>query len=225
MYIYVFFATPQTPLTLPAGLTAESELISQDGISVLVEPKLTPEHLRDGTDQFQLQAILWHDHVTQMMFQQTTVLPVPFGTFLVSRDALLAHLTNKASDYLQTLTRLQGKAEYTLKLIPVDTEAIAPSIPQEVTGKDYFLAKKQRYQAQSQLKQQQQENFQTLLQAIATTIPDHQHPTPQDGQERIHLLCDRHQSAELEILVQQWQATCPTWTLTLSDPLPPYHFT
>ncbi|MBF2089068.1 MAG: GvpL/GvpF family gas vesicle protein [Synechococcales cyanobacterium K44_A2020_017] len=222
MYVYAFLKTPTTALELPEGLANSLQLVEQGALSAVVESQLDPDTIRAGDERFQLQAILSHDRVLQDLFQQTDVLPVPFGTFLVSLDALTQHLAAHQEVYVAKLQQVIHKAEYTLKahLHPLVLE----ELPESAKGKDYFLAKKRRYQQQETYRNQQQEQLAGLLEAIAQLGCPYHHSEPKDGVERIHILGDRDDHGYLQQQVEQWQMDCPLWELSLGAALPPYHF-
>lgn len=222
MYIYAFLCAPDQPLKLPPGIISTLELIGCDRLAAVVEAELLPEAIRMADEEFQIQAILMHDRVLRDLFQQVEILPVPFGTFLMSRDGLLEYLKAHHSEYLDKLEQLQHHAEYTLKLIPL--ELTAPESSGELKGKEYFLAKKQRYQQQAEQQQQQHSQLEQTIAAIAETHPHWVQGEPKNGIERIFLLGDRRQEVELLQQLQNWREVCSLWELHLSEALPPYHF-
>lgn len=221
MYTYAFLPRSKAPPELPAGILGSLALVNGTYLSAVVELELQVEQLQDSDEQL-MQAVLAHDQVIRELFRQTVVLPLRFGTYFVSREGLLEHLETRSSEYLQKLTNLQGKAEYVLKLTPV--ERSQPSIAADLKGKDYFLAKKQRYQSQVDQQQQRQRELEQLMQAIAQHYPDAVRSEPKDGVERIYLLANFLASFTPHHSLSRWQAQCPHWELSLGEALPPYHF-
>jgi hypothetical protein len=223
MYIYAFLETPDAKLDLPPGIVSALELISCDRLSVVVEAELLPDAIRAADEAFQLQAILSHDRVLRDLFSHQDLLPVPFGTFLRSRPALAEYLQTHQTEFLEKLDAVRGKAEYTLKLIPAELPLPETPDPAALKGKDYFLAKKQRYEAQTIAQQQQAEQHQQLLLSIEQLYPMVQAGI-KDGVERIFLLGDRQAEATLLSHVQSWRDRCPLWDISISEALPAYHF-
>ncbi|MFM7425915.1 MAG: GvpL/GvpF family gas vesicle protein [Elainella sp.] len=221
MYTYAFLFNSGLLPELPEGIWGSLELIGADRLAALVEPGLSAEALQQSDRQL-MQAVLSHDRVIQEVFQQTTVLPLRFGTYFISRQGLLDHLYANQQTYIDKLTQLQGKAEYVLKLNPLPFPEAA--IAAETTGKDYFLAKKQRYQDQTSWQQQQQAELNRLTRLLETQYvwsraePDSTASTT----ERIYLLADGDRSLQEQL--PTWQQQCPSWELVLGEPLPPYHF-
>jgi Gas vesicle synthesis protein GvpL/GvpF len=217
VYTYAFLTT--IPPQLPEGIFGSLQIIAAKGLAALVEP-LAAESLQK-TDQQLVQAVLAHDRVIRELFEQTTVLPLRFGTCFTSRQGLLEHLETNSGEYLTKLKELQGKAEYALKLTPIAFPEAA--IGADVKGKDYFLAKKQIYQAQAAWQVEQQTELEVLFGAIAQ-----QHSwvrgEADNGVERVYLLGDRQSESGLVETFKTWQLQSAHWELMLGEPLPPYHF-
>ncbi|MFM6443286.1 MAG: GvpL/GvpF family gas vesicle protein, partial [Dolichospermum sp.] len=96
--------------------------------------------------------------------------------------------------------------------------------PLERGGRDYFLAKKQRYQDQNNFRIDQAAEKQNLIDSISKV---NQLPfviQEKEEEVNIYLLV---KSQDKTLLLEQflnWQKACPRWDLLLGDPLPPYHF-
>lgn len=221
MYTYAFLPRSEVPPELPEGILGSLSLVNGAYLSAVVELEIQAEQLQSSDEQL-MQAVLAHDRVIRELFRRTVVLPLRFGTYFVSRKGLLEHLEARSSEYLQKLANLQGKAEYVLKLTPV--EQSQPSIEADLKGKDYFLAKKQRYQSQAEQQQQQQNELEQLMQAIAEHYPGSVRSEPKDGVERIYLLASFLSTFTPHHRLPSWQSQCPHWQLTLGEALPPYHF-
>ncbi len=224
MYAYAILKTAGTTLDLPAtGIAFELQAIAAGSLSALVEPGLSLAAIEQLEEEALIQAVLCHDRVICEVFKQRSLLPLRFGTCFVSPEALVAHLLDRQEEYLQQLDRLAGKAEYCLKCLPRD--APAPAIPSEAKGKQYFLAKKQRYQTQQDFQAEQAQQWLSARQAIARDYPEAIVAAPQGTIQRVYILGDsRPEDAFLSDRVQNWQQACSHWEFHLGDPLPPYHF-
>ena len=98
-----------------------------------------------------------------------------------------------------------------------------PAIADELKGRDYFLAKKQRLQAQTAVLNQQAAELQQFLDGLETSHIPFVRSTPQDTEERLHILLSRDADATQAFMLA-WQQQLSTWQIVCSEPLPPYHF-
>lgn len=220
MYTYAFLHTPIAPLVLSTGISGTLQTVKADRLAAVVEPALTVDSLQTSDERL-MQAVLKHDRIICDLFAQTTVLPLRFGTYFVSKEALQAHLTDRQAQYLELLSQLDGKAEYLLKLIP--KQEVETTAASDLKGTDYFLAKKQRVQEQAECQQQQNERS-NLMQHLADAGISYQPVESREGVERLYVLGDRAGEEQLKKLLAQWQEQCPRWELDLSGALPLYHF-
>lgn len=222
IYTYAIVDRPTKSLVLPTGFQSDKlATIESDRLAAVVELGFTLESLESDEEQL-LQAVVHHDKTIRALFEQGPVLPLRFGICFRSEDLLQEHLRSQAADYQKTLERVRDRAEYTLKLTPIAPADATP--PPEAKGKNYLLAKKQRFQRQQAEQRSSAGELETLVAAIAATYPDCLHAEAREKVERLHFLVARHERASLSQQLQQWQALAPRWELQLSDPLPPYHF-
>jgi len=224
MYTYAFLSSCSPPLDLPPGIADAPVLFREADLAALVEPELDLNSIQQN-DQRLIQAVLCHDRMIRAAFEQTTVLPLRFGTSFVSPQGLQAHLQAHQAEYRQKLIAFKGKAEYGLKLTASESPAGSETaIATEVKGKAYILAKKKRYQTLREPQQQQQAELQRVIAAIALTYPDYVSGPSQEGVERVYLLSDRQQEPRLYQHLQAWQTLSTGWKLQIGEALPPYHF-
>ena len=206
---------------MPAGIAHPTvQLVSGGQLEAIAEFDLDVSHIKDD-DQQLINAVLTHDRVLGQMFTQTVLLPLRFGTQFTSRDALRTYLQTHQASYLQRLEVLGDKAEYLVKLAPNPLKL--PPLDETLKGRDYFLAKKNRLQRQAQAQAQQDEELQRFLAHLQTTGVAFVQSTPQEGEERFHILSMRD-IAIAEAQLTAWQQLVPSWQLYCSEPLPPYHF-
>ncbi len=171
-----------------------------------VQPDLDLTMLAEETTA--LEAVVDHDRVIQELFALAPVLPLRFATVFSSADALSEHLLAHQDLYLARLDQLQDRVEFTLRLTPV---VLAPTVANAAEGRAYFQQRKQQYQ-QVQDRQQQQRAEQEHLFTHLQTLGVHY---VLEG-ERVHLLVPRALGVFLIPLTH--------WEVTLTGPLPPYHF-
>lgn len=220
-YTYAFLETPTTVLDLPMGIGDRVLLISHAGLSAIVEPEVFLDLLQND-DKRLIQAILSHDQVICELFRKTTILPLRFGTVFPSKESLLTHLKTHAEEHLKKLRQLKGKAEYSLKLIPRTIDEPVITLPSG--GRQYFLAKKQRYQIQQDFRIAQTAEWEKVIHLITQTYQSVIFIQPQGEEARIYFLVSRQDEPLLTEQFFSWQKTCPRWELQLEAALPPYHF-
>ncbi|HIK26714.1 MAG: GvpL/GvpF family gas vesicle protein [Oscillatoriaceae bacterium SKW80] len=230
MYIYAIMRKTETKLELPAnGIAFELKAIAVGNLLALVEPLLTIAALEKLEEKALIQAVLSHDRIICETFKQQTLLPLRFGTCFISPEALENHLLQHQEEYLQQLACLTDKAEYCIKCVP--REAPTPTIPSSAKGREYFLAKKQRYQTQQDFQAEQAQQWLFVQQKLAQYYPNAL-ITPQGNTQKIYILGNfiraripsRPEDPFLSQQVQNWQQTCSHWEFYLGEPLPPYHF-
>ncbi|BBD60781.1 gas vesicle synthesis protein GvpW [Nostoc sp. HK-01] len=221
IYAYALLVPIASPLVLPVGMERNTELVYSSGIAAIVEPEISLEALQ-ATDERLLQSVLTHDRVIRELFQQTPLLPLRFGNGFTSQEKLLNHLEKHQQQYLETLTQLRDKVEYTLKATPCNLLDDSDTI--DAKGKAYLLAKKQRYQTQQAFQAQQCEQWELLNQLILKTYTNVTCETRQPDVRQIHFLTQRNNSTVSTEQFSLWQVQCSHWQLALSEPLPPYHF-
>lgn len=220
LYSYAFLQTPSFPLILPQGVASQVVLIKGTNLSAIVEPGISLESFQDNDEKI-IEMALCHDRVICELFQQITVLPVQFGICFNSQKNLLIHLESNTEKYRQQLQTIHGKTEFTLKLIPVILEEVAPVTAR---GKDYFLAKKQQYQHQRDFSIAQAQEKQDLIDLITTSNNYPVVVKEKDQEVTIHIMVNIEDKNLFLEQVLSCQKACPRWNLSLGDALPPYHF-
>ncbi len=213
---------------MPEGIEGPLRWVICGEVSALVESgfEMTKRALSEAE---LLTAVVGHDRVLRSIFAVMTVLPLRFGTEFTTDQAIQEHFKDNLSIYLQKLTKLDNKAEIALTLRSIAPPEIA--IPAHLTGRDYFLAKKQ--QAQQQLQWQDEcdrirHNAVTVLSELGVEIRSKNPDSPSDSYV---LLYDR--TVPVETYCEQWRSLLSTqatgtssgdWQYILGEPTPPYHF-
>lgn len=222
LYTYGFLNTPVASLELPIGIAKQVLLVSHAGVSALVEPEVEIAAIKKEDERL-IEAVLSHDRVIYQVFCQTTVLPLRFGTSFASEETLLTHLELNAQDYLNKLNQLKGKSEYLLKFIPRQLDEA--NIPTETGGRQYFLAKKQRYQTQQEFSIIQKKEWENIVETIEQNVSKSAFfIQDREGEARIYLLISGGEESLIAEYFLAWEAACPRWELQLGEALPPYHF-
>lgn len=221
LYTYAFLEIPSFPLILPQGTTSQVVLINgTKKLAAIVESGISLESFQNNDEKI-IQMALSHDRVIREIFQQTTVLPLRFGTYFASKNNLLTHLKSHGEEYESKLEKINHKMEVILKLIP---RKMKEPLPLEGGGKSYFLAKKQRYEDQNNFSISQATEKQNIIDFIAKS---NQFPfviKEKDEEVRIYFLVNYQYKNSLLEQFLDWQNVCQYWDLSLEDFLPPYHF-
>lgn len=220
IYLYSICPRPSQPLVLPLGLAEPTQLIAVDDVAAVVETGVDLAALQTDEPRL-LNAVLSHDRVICELFQHTPLLPLRFGTQIASVEHLREHLSNQGADYTAKLNILAPKVEYQVKLVAA--EVAAPPLAEGLTGREYFLAKKQRLQDQTAAQEQQQAELAQLLDQLLSAYGDSIESEAPAGEARIYVLVDRDDQT-LPQWIEEMRSQAPHWTLLLSEPLPPYHF-
>ncbi len=221
LYTYAFLKTPDISLNLPIGNLGQLCLIHGAGISAVVEQGISLESVQDNDEEV-IKMVLTHDRVIRELFEQTTVLPLRFGTSFSSQAILLNHIEVHNREYREKLENIQGKTEYSLRLVP--QTFLEPVRATVGGGRDYFLAKKQHFEQQKTFLISQTDEKSSLINLI-TEIYQSSAIVQNKGEEiRIYILVDDQDKSAFLAQFYTWQAACPSWDFCLGEGLPPYHF-
>ena len=199
LYAYAFLKTPIESLVFPVGMANPLLLITGGDLSAVVEPEVCLDTLQNDDERL-IQSVLCHDRVICELFQQTTILPLRFGTSFLEAENLLTYLCSHAQEYQEKIEQLEGKGEY-------------------------FLAKKQHYEAQQDFYTLQGSEWQNLVHLVSQSYSSTRIITAPGTESRIYLLVDFQEEPLLIEQVLRWQKACPRWELQLGQVSPPYHFT
>lgn len=221
LYTYCFLNTPNASIELPLGINKQAFLVSNAGVAALVEAEVDLESIKED-DKKLIKAVVAHDRVICQIFSHTTVLPLRFGTSFASKESILNHLESHAQEYLEKLQQLKGKGEYILKFTSRTLED--EPISNEAGGRQYFLAKKQRYQAQQNFYAAQAAEWENVVSQITEIHKSAVVFESQNDEAKIYLLVNRQDESSLAEQFLNWQKACHRWTISLGEALPPYHF-
>jgi hypothetical protein len=226
MYCYGLVRTPAIAQLeqMPEGIEGDLRWVICGEVSALVEPGFDMAAKALSESEL-LTTIVGHDRVLRSVFQAMTVLPLRFGTEFTTELALSHYFKQHLSTYLQKLTALENKAEISLTLTPIAPPEI--TIPEQLTGRDYFLAKKQQAQQQSTWEADCARIRETAVQLLSQLGVQIRSKNPDNPGDTYVLLYDR--SIPVERYCEQWRSLIATqsqgaWQYILGEPTPPYHF-
>lgn len=186
-----------------------------------------------------------HDRVLKAALQHGPLLPLRFGTVFDCEDALLRLLSEDHDRLLGALHRLDGKAEWGVKIIRLEAAAHrSPSARQEVgtsashrngSGRAYLIEKQRQRQARSTTQVEDESVARQCHESLsaaaseAVVLPVNRPAASRDAQKLIlngSYLLDRLQVQPFRELVEKlserYQAQGLTFELT--GPWPPYDF-
>jgi hypothetical protein len=221
--IYLYALCPNSTVAddLPEGIgTAPVEVLTVGRLGAVIEREVDITQIQ-ADDSRLMAAVLAHDRVLNHLFTHIPLLPLRFGTQFNDIDSVITLLEAEGETYHQKLSHLQDRAEYLIKLVPQSLEL--PEIASDIKGREYFLAKKQRLQDHTAALNQQADELQNFLTDLTTQNIPLVRSTPQDNEERLHVLLSRDNEVTQQ-LVSAWQEKLTTWQVVCSEPLPPYHF-
>ncbi len=193
-------------------------------VAAAVQIGLDVEALKAAPREVLLQAVLDHDRAIGELFARFPLLPLRFGTAFVSQEALEQYLRDRGDDILARLDALGDRQEYLLQGV-----ATPPAVPQPpaLSGREYLLAKRDRFQQvsqwQAQIGREREGCIAQLNAAIATPIYEAETAESQ-ASARLCLLLDATELAAVRDLLRAWEQEFPHWEWTVSAPQPPYHF-
>lgn len=224
MYTYAFIKTPEFPLELPSGIAGRLEIISEQKIAAVVEPGLSTKTIEAliQDDELLKHSYISYGLVIAEIFRQTTLLPLRFYHCFTDIAHLKSHLVTYKDTYLTQLTNLEGKGEYILKFIPKSPPQ--PPVSSSAKGREYFLAKKQRYQRQQDFKTQQLAEQKFIINQISQIYPEVIIADFQEGNTQIYILENLQSAENIHQDIQHIQNNCMTWKLQLGEAIPPYDF-
>lgn len=229
IYTYAFLKSDiSASLDLPNGQFDQVQIIHTGNLAALIEPNISINSLKQDENTL-IRAVISHHSIIGHVFSQTTLLPLRFGTCFISLEDLSTYLKQNEQPYLVKLNHFEGKAEYSIKLIPRDlpsnNQNISLDNSEPMSGRQYFLAKKQLHQIQLAYEQQKIEEKDKFISLIGQRFPEYlQTDSPNSPSTTIYILTDRQDALTLTEIVQNFQQHCNYWNFQLESLIPPYHF-
>ena len=174
-------------------------------------------------------ALLQHAHVVGECFKRTTVLPFRFGTVFDTDDALRRAVRLNRKAFVESVSRLKGKAEMHLKLLVKDgslRQALEEIELPTTVGSEYLTKLRE--------KASRQRERQTKARALSVQVNKIFDPLDQDiccrkvqsGHMLIDIahLIDHKQVQKYQNRYQMASRHLPGIEVVMSGPWPPYHF-
>ena len=193
------------PLTIDSDL----QIINAAGLAAIVKTNDTDINREPAV------VIAYGEQITRI-HQQTTLIPVRYGSELANEHDVIQHLTNHAAHYQTRLAELTDCEEMGVRL-PIDSiEDNQASKP--ISGYDYLLARKRAYAVPEQVEQQA-----TLLNnALAGLYRQHCAELSVFNGQRTYLLS--YLVPRTQLILFRERLSKLTDNSFISGPWPPYNF-
>ncbi len=172
-------------------------------------------------------AVRAHDRVVAETFELVPVLPLRFGCLYPGRGELLNALADTAPALLAELSRLDGAAEWTVRVATgtTDDEVPEPDTAQPTDGTSWLRARREAVRRRHQLHANRSDTLQQVAETIATATRDTAWRGSTDDAVELTCLVDRDTQDKFHDTVRSAGALYPdTVGITVRGPHPPYHF-
>ena len=175
--------------------------------------------------------LLEYERVIRSCHAVADVLPMRFGGVLSDEAAVRAHLDEQRAAYLGALTRLAGCVELGVRALlspPPSSTTPGEAMPTIRSGADYLQARRQRYSAETRLREQSVALEQALLAKVAPLCREHRMELspPRSGEPTLcslYFLVPREQVTAFRSELPPIPGMKQT-DISLSGPWPPFNF-
>lgn len=142
LLLYGIIAESASPVLAP-----ELQVIKASGLAAIVEPCAMQISRESAT------VLAYGDKIMQV-HQQTTLIPIRYGSQLSDEAAVIAHLLAQQQNYRKRLEILDDGEEMGIRLLldNADNNSLVPT--HSKTGHDYLLARKKAYAIPEKAEQQ-----------------------------------------------------------------------
>jgi Gas vesicle synthesis protein GvpL/GvpF len=175
-----------------------------------------------------IERIREHNRVVEAAVSvKVTPVPVRFGQWLASWEALQQHVLERAGWYAAALYRFAGCLEFGIRVLDPDQHParILPT-PEGTTGRQYMVALREQYRAREsaepaldELRDRIHERFATLVRAEQFETPETSH-----GKTAVVHLVEHAKFDNYRVAVQELRAQFTSLRFLSSGPWPPYSF-
>lgn len=159
-----------------------------------------------------LTAMLEHERVAEVLMEERAVLPLRFGTELADADAVTAVLGERQEEFLDSLDRVRGKVELSVRAVVPEAPPTAPA----ATGREYL-----------ELRMRDDRAATALHEPLAAASVDAARKTAGGKGEilRAAYLVERAALPAFRAAVDELQRAHPGTAILCTGPWPPYSFT
>jgi len=200
----------------PLVMAPELQLIIAAGLAAVVRV-CEMELNRDSVE------VLAYGEQVRSIHQQTTIIPMRYGSLLADQQAVTAYLLGQAEQYRVRLIDLENCDEMGIRLWLDDaTESKVAGGLSAVSGHDYLLSRKRVYAVSEQVEQQ----VIVLNDSLAGLYRQHCAEISIFAGQRSYLLSYLVPRSQITAFQQKLQAQFDPviQAATISGPWPPYNF-
>jgi hypothetical protein len=217
IWVYGICERPELPPPRRRGL-AQAPL---DGVREGELLAVISRHVHPPNDP-SLDALWVHEGVVERLMADRSVLPMRFGSKLADDDALRAVLAARQHEFLETLDRVRGRVEVSVRAMKPDGAESPPaerSAPAAASGREYLEAKL----LDGRRIDRDVASLHEPLAGLAVAVSRQPSRAPEEL-FRASYLIDTAVLARFRGAVEQLQRTHPGVAILCTGPWPPYSF-
>lgn len=208
--------------------------VAQGPISALVSD-ITEKRIRPERKN-----LVAHHAVVKRVMEQTTVLPVAFGTIADDRKSLLDILKENGNAFLEQLDRVRGKVEMGLRVtwdVPNIFEYFVKQHPELAELRDTVLGKQRGPSQEDKLElgrlfdrllaQDREQHAEAVMDVLAPHCADIKENQPREEREVMHLACLVERNAKKGFedgVFEAAQLFDNSYAFDFNGPWAPHHF-
>lgn len=213
----------------PAGVTPPATLTGMAGApvdAVEVAALACWVSVLDAPPHASVEAVRAHNGVVAAALCQATPLPVRFGQWLESREALTERIADRAAQYHAALERVAGAVEYGLRVVDPAARAPVPGPEARESGTSYLRALAERETRERAALARGRELADGIAALLGSLVRQQRVEPPGPGRGLLgmaHLVAVRDRDA-YRAGVEEARRRWPSLRFLTSGPWPPYSF-
>ncbi|MFQ3171753.1 MAG: hypothetical protein ACI9DG_001790 [Oleispira sp.] len=196
-------------------IDADLRQIQSEGLTALVKANDT-ELSRESS------AVMAYGDQIMRIHQQTTLIPVRYGSLLADEQEVIKHLTDHSAHYHTLLAKLDDCEEVGIRMTLIDSDSDNATNAQQASGQAYLLARKHVYSVPELAAQQEA----LINHTLAGLYREHRASLSLFNGQRTYLLSYLVPRATLMQFKEGYIDLVAGMgaNVTLSGPWPPYNF-
>ncbi len=196
-YLYAITDAVEHPACGKIGINGSTVYPVSQGPIVALVSDITEKRIRPERKN-----LVAHHGVVKRLMEQTTVLPVAFGTIANSPNAVLEILKENSDAFVEQLDRVRGKVEMGLRVswdVPNIFEYFVNRYPELAELRDSVLGKQRGPSQQDKIElgrlfdrllaQDRERHTEAVTEVLAPHCADIKENQPREEREVMHLAC------------------------------------